>query len=245
MATSVLGLGLGKLGKLELAAKLNAHGAKLKTERENAALCSVLKRRNESAGEFFTAEDVFQSKGIIETIKTRVPKKDWPELKPQHEDIPDDDHFERAATTIDDRLTSDFINGQQADIAGQTERIEAEKAAYHRDLRANGSRKRTINEIARDYVSAMNKIKQSDWSEAVKLAEQKRTTEEYSARAKAYLAERPVRPLDPSIFSLNKDAVAKRTWKMESRDWDREGGRKVSPIMVDKKGVCHLPTDEY
>ena len=49
MATSVLGLGLGKLGKLELGKKFSAQSAQLKAERENATLCSVLTKRNERA----------------------------------------------------------------------------------------------------------------------------------------------------------------------------------------------------
>lgn len=260
MATSVLGLRLGKLGKLELGKKFSAQAAQLKAERENATLCSVLTKRNERAGAYFTEQDIFQSKGIIDTIYKRVPEKDWPKLKPQHDAIPDDDHFERAVETVNDGLTGRFIEEQQAGIAGQIqrelERIEEKKAAYHRDLRANDARKRVVKEMAQDYVSAMNKIKHSDWSEAVKLAEQERTTKEYSARANAYLKERPVRPLDPSILNpsnhsnlislrnLTDGNAAKITWKMESRDWDREGGRAVAPFRVDENGVCHFPADK-
>lgn len=204
-----------------------------RAEKELGKLNAVLARRQENGGEFFPQTDVFQSKGIVKTIEARTPdQKNWPEMKPAHEDIPDNDHFERAGTHINDQLTSDFIRRQREDI-------KQGKAIYGRDKRFNESQKRVCRDMAQEYLETQRKIQQSSWSKTEKEAAIKESFERFRARANAYVRENPERRLE------SFEGIEPNAWEMESRDWSRAGGRKVAPIMVDKKGVCHIPADEY
>lgn len=234
MATSVTGqlshlFGVNSRKWLTSSEHAQQQKAADRAEKELEKLHTVLAKRQEKSGEFFPFRDIFHSKGIIKTIEARTPNaKDWPEMKPEHGHIPDNEHFERACTRINDQLTSDFIHRQREDI-------ERGKAIYKRDIRSNESRKRVCREMAQDYLDTQRKIQTASWSEGEKIAALKESSESFRARANAYVRENPERPLE-SFEGMRPNA-----WTMESREWSRAGGRQVEPIRVNKSGVCDLP----